>query len=71
MTEKDRLCAFEKMYCEIYELYENGRKEIEDLKAQNKEKTYRFKELAEQQLLRNYVIKLYEQYGLSEKQKGR
>ncbi len=71
MTEKDRLCAFEKMYCEIYELYENGRKEIEDLKAQNKEKTYRFKELAGQQLLRNYVIKLYEQYGLSEKQKGR
>ena len=71
MTEKDRLCAFEKMYCEIYELYENGRKEIEDLKAKNKEKTYRFKELAGQQLLRNYVIKLYEQYGLSEKQKGR
>ena len=60
----DRLQAFEAMFQDILEQYENEKKAMDELKAKGKEKTATYRQYMGNRLLYNRILDLYKQYDL-------
>ena len=60
----DRLQAFEKMLEDILLQYEQKKKTMDELKAQEKEKTATYKQFMGNRLMYSHMLDLYRQYGL-------
>jgi len=60
-----RLATFEAVYEELADSITAIPTELEKLKAAGKEKTVRYKELFAQKLTNNYIIALFERYGIT------
>ncbi len=64
---ENRLEAFEEMLSAVVQKYGEISEKLDVLKAQGKNKTAAFRELLGDKLTCRYMLSLYEQYGLIEK----
>ena len=64
---ENRLEAFEEMLSAVVQKYGDISQKLDVLKAQGKNKTAAFRELLGDKLTCRYMLSLYEQYGLIEK----
>lgn len=64
---ENRLEAFEEMLSAVIRKYSDTSEKLDALKAQGKNKTAAFRELLGDKLTCRYMLSLYEQYGLIEK----
>lgn len=64
---ENRLEAFEEMLSAVVQKYGDISEKLDVLKAQGKNKTAAFRELLGDKLTCRYMLSLYEQYGLIEK----
>lgn len=64
---ENRLEAFEKMLSAVIGKYAETSEKLDALKAQGQTKTAAFRELPGDKLTCRYMLSLYEQYGLIEK----
>ncbi|MBR3430889.1 MAG: hypothetical protein IKG87_12380 [Clostridia bacterium] len=64
----ERLQAFEKMLEDIVLRYEQGKKTMDALKAQGKEKTATYRQYMGNRLMYSRMLDLYRQYGLMKKE---
>lgn len=60
----ERLEAFEKMLSDIIEQSEKEKAVMDDLKANDKEKTATYKQYMGNRLIYNRILSLYKEYGL-------
>lgn len=66
MTEHERYMRFEKLFNDVYSRHRTISQQLDELKAQGKDKTCRFRELMGTKLSDSYVISLFQAYGLDE-----
>ena len=64
----ERLQAFEKMLEDIVLRYEQEKKTMDALKAQEKEKTATYRQYMGNRLMYSRMLDLYRQYGLMKKE---
>lgn len=64
---ENRLDAFEEMLSAVIQKYSDTSVKLDILKAQGKNKSAAFRELLGDKLTCRYILSLYEQYGLIEK----
>lgn len=64
---ENRLEAFEEMLSAVVQKYGEISQKLDALKAQGKNKTAAFRKLLGDKLTCRYMLSLYEQYGLIEK----
>lgn len=64
---ENRLEAFEEMLSAVVQKYGEISQKLDALKAQGKNNTAAFRELLGDKLTCRYMLSLYEQYGLIEK----
>lgn len=66
MTEHERYLRFEKLLTDVYSRRRRISEQLDELKANGKDKTCRFRELMGTKLSDSYVISLFQAYGLEE-----
>lgn len=64
-SDEIRLASFEAVYQEIFADLKTIPAQLEQLKAEGKEKTVRYRELFGRKLMNNYVISLFERHGIT------
>lgn len=67
MNDRDRLEAFEKMLADVQANYADVSARMERLKAEGKEKSATFRQYWSNRMTCQYMLSLYQQYGLIEK----
>lgn len=66
MSDQDRLEAFEKMLADVQANYAEVSARMERLKAEGKEKSATFRQYWSNRMTDQYMLSLYQQYGLIE-----
>ncbi len=64
MTEQKRLEAFERMLADVRKNYAELTARMEKLKAEKKEKTATFRQYWSNKMTCQYMLSMYQQYGL-------
>ena len=64
MTEQKRLEAFERMLADVRKNYAELTARMEKLKADKKEKTATFRQYWSNKMTCQYMLSMYQQYGL-------
>ena len=67
MNDQERLEAFEKMLTDVQANYVDVSARMERLKAEGKEKSATFRQYWSNRMTCQYMLSLYQQYGLIEK----
>ena len=67
MDDRDRLEAFEKMLADVQANYAEVSARMERLKAEGREKPATFRQYWSDRMTCQYMLSLYQQYGLIEK----
>ena len=67
MGDRDRLEAFERMLADVQANYADVSARMERLKAEGKEKSATFRQYWSNRMTCQYMLSLYQQYGLIEK----
>lgn len=67
MNDRDRLEAFEKMLADVQANYAEVSARMESLKAAGREKSATFRQYWSDRMTCQYMLSLYQQYGLIEK----
>ena len=67
MNDRDRLEAFERMLADVQANYADVSARMERLKAEGKEKSATFRQYWSNRMTCQYMLSLYQQYGLIEK----
>lgn len=67
MDNRDRLEAFERMLADVQANYADVSARMERLKAEGKEKSATFRQYWSNRMTCQYMLSLYQQYGLIEK----
>lgn len=67
MDDRDRLEAFEKMLADVQTNYAEVSARMERLKAEGREKSATFRQYWSDRMTCQYMLSLYQQYGLIEK----
>ncbi len=70
MDDAQRLAAFERMLAEVTQNYETITARLEALKRENKTKTATFRQYLGEKMTCQYVISLYQTYGLIDSNNG-
>lgn len=70
MTEQERLDAFERMLDDVRRQYAELTARLEQLKAEGKTKSATFRQYLGNKMTCQYVLSLYRDYGLLEKNNG-
>lgn len=60
----DRLTAFENMLRDIQKSYESEKEQMDQLKAQGKDKTATYRQYMGNRLMYSRILSLYKEYGL-------
>ncbi len=66
MSEQERLAAFERMLADVQKSYGELTARMERLKAEKKEKTATFRQYWSNKMTCQYMLSMYQQYGLIE-----
>ena len=64
MSEQERLAAFERMLADVQKSYGELTARMERLKAEKKEKTATFRQYWSNKMTCQYMLSMYQQYGL-------
>lgn len=67
MSDQERLDAFERMLKDVQKNYEEFSARMEKLKAEGKEKSATFRQYWSNRMTCQYMLSMYQQYGLIEK----
>lgn len=67
MGDRDRLEAFEKMLADVQANYAEVAGRMERLKAEGKEKSATFRQYWSNRMTYQYMLSMYQEYGLIEK----
>lgn len=67
---EDRLAAFERMLADVQRNYDELTARLERLKAEGKTKTATFRQYLGNKMTCQYVLSLYRDYGLLDKNNG-
>lgn len=70
MTDVERLAAFERMMADVQKNHAEYSARMEKLKAEKKEKTATFRQYWSNRMTCQYILSLYEDYGLLDKNDG-
>lgn len=70
MTEQERLDAFERMLDDVHRQYVELTARLEQLKAEGKTKSATFRQYLGNKMTCQYVLSLYRDYGLLDKNNG-
>lgn len=70
MTEQERLDAFERMLDDVRRQYTELTARLEQLKAEGKTKSATFRQYLGNKMTCQYVLSLYRDYGLLDKNNG-
>lgn len=70
MTEQERLDAFERMLDDVRRQYAELTARLEQLKAEGKTKSATFRQYLGNKMTCQYVLSLYRDYGLLDKNNG-
>lgn len=70
MTAQERLDAFERMQDDVHRQYAELTARLEQLKAEGKTKSATFRQYLGNKMTCQYVLSLYRDYGLLEKNNG-
>lgn len=70
MTEQERLAAFERMQDDVQRQYAELTARLEQLKAEGKTKSATFRQYLGNKMTCQYVLSLYRDYGLLDKNNG-
>ncbi len=68
MRDQDRLKAFEKMLTDVQTNYEELVSRLDRLKAEGREKSATFRQYLGNKMTCQYLLNMYKDYGLIEKQ---
>ena len=68
MRDQDRLKAFEKMLTDVQTTYEELVSRLDRLKAEGREKSATFRQYLGNKMTCQYLLNMYKDYGLIEKQ---
>ena len=66
MSDQERLAAFEKMLSDVQASYTELTARMDKLKAEKKEKTATFRQYWSNKMTCQYMLSMYQQYGLME-----
>lgn len=66
MSSEERLAAFEKMLTDVQANYAEVSARMDKLKAEGKEKSATFRQYWSNRMTCQYMLSLYQQYGLME-----
>ena len=67
MSDQERLAAFERMLAGVQKNYTELTARMEKLKAEKKEKSATFRQYWSNKMTCQYMLSMYQQYGLIEK----
>lgn len=70
MDNKERLTAFERMLADVQRNYDELTARLEQLKAEGKTKSATFRQYLGNKMTCQYILSLYREYGLLEKNHG-
>lgn len=70
MDDKERLTAFERMLADVQRNYDELTARLEQLKAEGKTKSATFRQYLGNKMTCQYILSLYREYGLLEKNHG-